>query len=114
MDHVRELVAGMTMDGYVTAPILTDRDTGLIIDGHHRYAALCEMGFTRIPVYLLPYQDPELRVKLWRPEEGDAPTKAEIIARARAGEVFPPKTTRHVLPITLPRHPVPLDDLRNG
>ncbi len=46
-------------------PIITDRDTGLILDGTHRLAALKALGCRSAPCALINYQDPRIRVESW-------------------------------------------------
>lgn len=76
-------------------PILVDRATGVILDGHHRFQAYRHLGFAKIPCYLIDYQAHWIEVRSRRPEV--TVTKAEVLRRALSGELFPPKTTRHIL-----------------
>ena len=42
-------------DDLIISTILICSDSNLIIDGHHRYTALKELGYTKIPVTVLNY-----------------------------------------------------------
>jgi ParB-like chromosome segregation protein Spo0J len=83
----------------------------VILDGHHRYAALVRLGARRIPVAFVDYKDPKIRIESWRAQE-TPPTKAEVVARAVAHHLFPPKTTRHPLLNAFREWPVSVAQLR--
>lgn len=107
--RVEKLARQMQRSGVCDTPIWIDRATGVVLDGHHRYAALRRLGATRIPVWALDYADERvISLERWKP--GPAISKAEVIRRARAGDPFPPKTTRHVIHVSLPAHPVRLSE----
>ncbi|WOE50728.1 ParB N-terminal domain-containing protein [Sulfuracidifex metallicus] len=48
------------------SPIIVDSKTLLVIDGHHRLAALRSLGYRRIPVMLVDYDSPTVKVYGWR------------------------------------------------
>jgi ParB-like chromosome segregation protein Spo0J len=50
--HVEELVCQIAQDGCVRDPIIVDKRTLIILDGHHRFNALKKLGLVRIPVCL--------------------------------------------------------------
>ena len=78
-------------------PILVERRYHVVLDGHHRKAALKLLGLTKIPCLRVHYA--QVGLTSWR----DLPiTKEEVIARALAGRKFPPKTTRHLYAFDLP------------
>lgn len=108
--RVRELVAKIRADGFMYVPIVADARTLVVIDGHHRLNALKRLGARRIPTHLVDYDDPSIRVDTWR--EGErAPTKAEVVAKALAGEKYPPKSTKHAKIYGLPEVRVDLKEL---
>lgn len=90
-----------------TKPILIDASTGVILDGHHRFAVCKELGCTLVPCVAVDYlNDPHITVLPRRP---DIPvSKADVIAMGISGNTFPPKTTRHVFSIPLMERQVPL------
>ncbi len=109
--QVAALAARIEKDGFMQQPIVADRATLVILDGHHRWAALKGLGAVRAPVNLVDYGDDRIRVESWR--AGVAPpSKDDVISRALAGKPFPPKTTKHESLYGLPPHVVPLADLR--
>lgn len=107
---VHALAERIRRDGYVLQPIVADRETLVVLDGHHRLNVLRALGVRLAPVNLVDYRDDRIRVESWR--EGVAPpTKEEVVQRALAGKPFPPKSTRHPTLYDLPRRRVPLADL---
>lgn len=91
---VEELARALEDDGAIIKPVVVDEESHVILDGHHRYAALCALGCTKIPVILVDYQDPQIVVGTWRKDE-KAPDKATVVLRGLAGDLFEPKSTRH-------------------
>lgn len=81
-------------DGFIE-PILVDQRTNVILDGHHRYRLFQYLGREKIPCCLVDYQADWVEVRSRRPEF--IVTKAEVIRRARAGDLYPPKTTQHIV-----------------
>ena len=107
--RVREIRKEIERTRRVEEPILVARETGVILNGHHRYAALKELGATKIPAWVVEYDDE--RVLLGRWEEGPEISKEEVVRRAHAGTPFGPKTTKHQILHDLPHRPTPLDEL---
>lgn len=96
-DYLEELKNQIKSDGILKMAIAVDKDTRVILDGHHRLHALKELGYTKIPVILVDYQSPNIKVLTWR--EGETVTKEMIIKTALAGKRMPPKTSRHMVVI---------------
>ncbi len=49
-------------------PIVIDKKSKIVLDGHHRFEALKRLGFKKIPVIELDYQDEDLiQVDTWYP-----------------------------------------------
>ena len=108
---VKALAERLQRDGFIFQPIVADRATRVVLDGHHRLNALRFLGMRLAPVNLVDYRDERIRVASWR--AGAAPpTKDEVVRRALEGRPFPPKSTRHDSLYDLPRRHVPLGDLR--
>ena len=109
---LRKLVDQIRSDGFLRRPVLVEAEHLVILDGHHRVAALQLLGCARIPVYLVDYGDPEIDVTTWPGAIVATVTKGEVVDRGVRGHPFPPKTTRHLVSFTLEDVRVPLDDLR--
>lgn len=98
-------------DGHLKLPVLVADGALVILDGHHRYEALRELGCTRIPAYLVDYASEEIEVTTWPGAIVDRVTKEEVLDRGRRGDLFPPKTTRHIVKRTLREVRIDLEDL---
>lgn len=99
-------------------PITADKTTGVILDGHHRFAAFMAMGMEKIPVFYVDYMDSKIILDSWN---GIMLTKSDVIAKAVSGGVFPQKTTKHMVSSAegeshimefLPNIELSLDDIR--
>ncbi|MGD0718639.1 MAG: ParB N-terminal domain-containing protein [Thermoplasmata archaeon] len=109
-EKVEELAAKIRQSGVCRDPLWIDRETGVLLDGHHRFAALRLLGAVRVPVWAFEYEDDAvITLERWNP--GPAIAKSEVVRRAREGRPFPPKTTRHVIHVTLPSHPTALSEV---
>ena len=89
--RIGEVIALILAEQAWTQPICVERDTLAVLDGHHRLAAAIQLGLARVPVRLYAYATVPLAS--WRP--GIVPTRGEVLRRALAGHLYPPKTTRH-------------------
>ena len=97
--------------GY-TKPLLVDKRTGVILDGHHRYHVGVELGLQRVPAVCVDYlTDDRITVTAWPASGRETLTKGEVIAMGWSDEVFPPKTSRHAITDDMPPIHVPLDRL---
>jgi hypothetical protein len=92
---LEELKNEILSDGILKMPIAVDKETYIILDGHHRLHALKKIGCKRIPVILFDYQSPDIEVIPWREDENI--TKEMIIETALAGGRMPPKTSKHMI-----------------
>ena len=82
-------------DGVVRDPIVVDRKTMIILDGHHRYNVLKRMGATYVPVYLVDYASSVVQVGSWKP--GVRVSKSDVVRAGLSGHLMPPKSSRHVI-----------------
>jgi L-serine kinase (ADP) len=90
---VGRLAAEIRNLGIVREPIWVSDGDGVILNGHHRYAALRRLGVRRVPAWVIDYTDPAMELSRW--DHGPPLQKEEVVRRARAGDLFPPKTSRH-------------------
>ena len=105
------LFTKMFWDQVFLQPIIIDRNTKVILDGHHRWWVSRKLGLRRIPCYSIDYLN-DTSV-LCEPRRDDVPvTKESLLATAMSGGIFPPKTTRHLY--ELPRRSsISFKELRN-
>ncbi|HEV2429179.1 MAG TPA: ParB N-terminal domain-containing protein [Thermoplasmata archaeon] len=109
---VASLAERIRAEGVVREPIWVARGSGVILNGHHRFAALQRLGAERIPAWVVDYTSTEVVLDRWN--EGPPIAKSEVVDRARSGRPFPPKTTRHTILFALPPHPTALAELLDG
>ena len=89
-------------DGF-TKPLIADKATGTILDGHHRFGVAQRLELARIPAVCIDYlNDDTVQLELWPASELESITKQEVIDMALSANLFPPKTTRHRISDHLP------------
>ncbi|MBC8224242.1 ParB N-terminal domain-containing protein [Candidatus Bathyarchaeota archaeon] len=93
--HLQSLMAEIESDGFLRMPIVVDRHTNTIIDGHHRRYALKQLNCKRIPVIFINYDSCEVVAAAWR--YGEEVTKDSVLNAALSGRRLPPKTTKHLV-----------------
>ena len=94
-------------------PIVIDSGSKVILDGHHKWTAAKLLGLDLVPVIIVDYlHDDTVSVDIWPESAREWITKEEVLRMGISDAVFPPKTSRHSFPFTLPSISIPLDDLR--
>ncbi|MBN3817428.1 ParB N-terminal domain-containing protein [Paraburkholderia sp. Se-20369] len=93
-----EVLDSIARSGRWTAPIVLERASLAVMDGHHRLAAARRLSLPRVPCVLLDYAQVGVETR-----RADYRVNGEqIVARSRARQLYPPKTTRHIFPQALP------------
>ena len=77
---------------YIISSIICCSDSLLIVDGHHRYFALKELGFKKAPVTLIDYKSDSIRTGKKNPLE-----KKYIIDIGKSSVLLEPKSTEHTV-----------------
>ncbi|MDE9483929.1 transcriptional regulator [Xenorhabdus bovienii] len=96
-------------EGQWRIPLIIDKDTGIIMDGHHRYNVAVISGFLVVPCYEMSYSSGKVMIFDW--ETGHSFCYKRIIDCVKSGRLFPPKTTRHYFTETFDVVRVKLDEL---
>ena len=78
---------------YIISSILCCHKSHVIIDGHHRYFALKELGFKKVPVTKIDYSSDLISTG----PNGEGIPKDEIINKGVSNELFEPKSTKHLI-----------------
>jgi ParB-like chromosome segregation protein Spo0J len=95
--HLKELTEEIKSDKILKFAIAAENDGDIILDGHHRVAALKELGCTKIPVVFVDYRSSDIEVQSQRnPVEV---TKEEIVKAGMGLKKLPPKTSKHMIRI---------------
>ncbi len=108
--RVKRLSEAIREDAMIYNPVIVDEGTRVILDGHHRFHALGELGCRLIPCHLVDYLDPMIRVEGW--ENGEPLDKHALLEKGLSGELLPVKTTRHRTLRDIPQKATPLAKLR--
>jgi len=77
---------------YIISSIVCCHKSMLIIDGHHRFFALKELGFKKVPVTLIDYSHKSIRTGILNPIDKDY-----IVNVGLSKELMEPKSTKHAI-----------------
>ena len=96
-------------------PLLVDRKTGVILDGHHRHQVALRLGLKCLPCVQVDYMvDDTIELGVWPNCGRDSVSKEEVINAGLKCELFTPKTSRHRLSDHLPPISVSLSKLKKS
>ena len=79
-------------DCLIISTILICSQSNIIIDGHHRYTALKELGYKKAPVTLVNYFSDKIITN-----ESNSFSKNKIISNSKEGILYEPKSTKHLI-----------------
>ena len=91
-NRLSEVLESITREG-LKYPVVVDRRTNIIIDGHHRFNTFKKLNVDKIPVFYVDYFDARIVLDSWR---GLKLTKNDVIEKVDSGKLFLHKTTKHV------------------
>ena len=63
--NLEKIKSILKRQGFQIDPIIVDKNSGVILDGMHRYEALRQMGFNYIAVAKVDYSSPNIVIKNW-------------------------------------------------
>jgi hypothetical protein len=93
--RMKKLKNRVLIDGKIKNPVIIDRNSLTILDGHHRVETVRLLGLNKIPAYLVNYNNSKIKVF---PRKNIRVSKKLVLSRAKYGYKFPAKTTRHIIP----------------
>ncbi len=94
-NHVKELEEKIRRERKFTSAIFVDEESGVILDGHHRYHVACNLHLKKIPCICFDYlHDDTLTVEQRRSIKV---SKDRVVEIALSRRKFPYKTTKHIL-----------------
>tara|TARA_B100001250_G_C19791166_1_gene786561 strand:+ start:902 stop:1309 length:408 start_codon:yes stop_codon:yes gene_type:complete len=113
-EKARDKLLDMTQRwGGFTKPVLVDRETGSLLDGHHRLSVAKRLNLRLIPAICIDYLNSDLiAVELWQNASVENLNKEMVLEMCLSSDLFPPKTTRHITTFDYPPIMVLLEHLR--
>ena len=66
-NYLQKLIEQIKKDNELRYPIIVDKYSYVVLDGHHRYFALKALGCKKIPAFVVDYYSPEIKVDRWCP-----------------------------------------------
>ncbi len=104
------LAQEIARDGALYCPVMVDRSSLVILDGHHRVNALRLLGCRLTPVYLVDYRHPSITVDQWR--DDIRVDKETVVEAGLSGHPYPPRVSKHQWGLPPGERPVPLSLLQ--
>ena len=93
--RLRVVKAEISRSDKINNPVIVDRKTKIILDGHHRVESLKQLGCQLIPAMMVDYFSDQVRVFSRR--KNIKISKKTVVARALKKQIFPQKTTKHLI-----------------
>ena len=117
--HLKNLEKMIDKDGFILKALIVDVNTGIVLDGSHRYVYFLKRGFKTVPVHWIDYTNENVRVgtRLGHRFLVDGNTilnKKECKKHALTGNLLSPRTTRHFFPFRKIDIALPLSQLKRG
>ena len=110
--NLRKLIDLVKKRGGLYDPILVDRETKTLLDGHHRYNTALHLGLKFIPGIEVDYlEDESIQVESWPGKEEMKITKESVLSMAKSENLFPPKTSKHSISFEYPKQFFSLEEL---
>ena len=98
--------------GAYVLPLVVDKRTGVILDGHHRHQVALRLDLLSLPCVCVDYfADNSIELEVWPNSNIDQISKEDVISAGLSERLYPPKTSRHRLPDHLPPIAIPLSRL---
>lgn len=110
--RVEEMVEKIQRNDFFHKPLLVDRSTMTILDGHHRHQASLRLGLKRVPAMVFDYgEDERIVVEARPPADPESVSKALVVQMAANGLLMEPKSSKHSINVEVPRLRIPLEAL---
>lgn len=88
-------------------PIIVDKKTLIVLDGHHRLNSCKQLNLNKIPCILVDYLN-DSKIKVVSRRKNILVNKKVVIERGLNDRLFPPKTTKHYIPYRITKLKIPL------
>ena len=109
---LEKMIATIQKRGGYIKPILIDRASRAILDGHHRYNSALQLNLQLIPAIEVDYlEDDSIEVRSWPGKEHLEIDKQAVLNMAMTSEIYPPKSSKHSMSTDYPNRFYPLSEL---
>ena len=105
-DILKSLRKKIKSDNIWISPIIIEKKSLAILDGHHRYNVAKDLKLKRVPCFIIDYFDDRVMVTSWRPDIHIS--KKLVLEYIHKNQKFMSKTTRHSFKVKLPESEIPL------
>lgn len=92
--RLKELTEEIRSDKILKKPIVVDRETMIILDGHHRCNSFKQLGLTKIPVHFVDYRSRKIKVTGWK--DGSRVTKEQVIEAGTTKRKLSARSSKHM------------------
>ena len=111
-DRVEELIKKIKEDKYWTIPLIVEKKSNMVLDGHHRLEVCKRLNLKKVPAILVDYKD----VTVWslRKEYKVSPNlvKKKVIDEKT---IYPYKTVKHKYNFKISElKDIPIEELKRG
>lgn len=107
--RVIQLMRLISKNGKFIKPIVIEKSSGIILDGHHRVEAMKRLGYAKIPAIQVDYD--KINVELRHKNLPSEIIRQLVVLVAMSGQILPKKTTKHNLSLFSPKIRVNLASL---
>ncbi|MFO7872467.1 MAG: ParB N-terminal domain-containing protein [Candidatus Undinarchaeales archaeon] len=66
-DYLDQLADDIKRAGELRYPIIVDKYSRVVLDGHHRYYAIKSLGYKKIPAFVVDYYKTAIKLDRWSP-----------------------------------------------
>jgi len=92
--RLKKLKEEIRSDKILKKPIVVDRETMIILDGHHRCNSFKQLGLSKIPVHFVDYRSRKIKVTGWK--DGSMVTKEQVREAGITGQKLSARSSKHM------------------
>lgn len=96
-EKLKRLIQDLKKKKVLRKPVVVDKNTMLILDGHHRRLAFMKLGIKKLPCFMVDYKSRKVKIEFRRNSIKNKLLKEIVLQKMKSGELFPQKTTKHKL-----------------
>jgi len=108
INHLEIIKKMINKSGFFKEPIIIDKKTFIVLDGHHRLNSCQELGLKKVPCLMVDYLGNN-NIKVVSRRKNIFINKKRVIKMGLSGKVFPNKTTKHLIPGRVKNIKIPLE-----